>query len=345
MNPIDERLIMEHINLTPAESALDAAQMPQLIQIYLSNLAAQLDARTVKGYAAKLCYVERWLREEGPAWQFALTRSRLLALEQWLFERPLQRSEGTLAYNTRRDVLRRLRQLLRWAFQDGYLNRDYSLWVPPARGEAPKYEPAPLEALSKLLIAAGNSPTPWRDRCIAALFIGVGLRRSEVSALKVQDIQLYADDSGVAKVVGKRTKANKTGRRDVALDNVTGSYVRAWLEVLDEIYGPLFPSNLNRGEGISPQSVYRVVKRAIARAGLEDEPGLIACHSLRRSYTTHAAKAARTDAELYALQRQLGHKSFVQTSQYNLLGPDEIREMVKSPISRISSGSQPRRPR
>ncbi|MEZ4714275.1 MAG: site-specific integrase [Caldilineaceae bacterium] len=345
MNPINERLIMEHINLTPAESALDAAQMPQLIQIYLSNLAARLDPRTVEGYAAKLNYFECWLQEEGPHWRFALTRSRLLALEEWLFTRPLQRSDGTLSYNTRRDVLRRLRQLLRWAFQDGYLSRDYSLWVPSARGASPRYELAPLEALSKLLIAAGDSPAPWRDRCIVALFIGVGLRRAEVAALSVQDIQLYADDSGVAKVIGKRTKANKTGRRDVALDRVTGSYVRAWLEVLDQIYGPLFPSNLNRGEGISPQSVYRVVKRAIGRAGLEDEPGITACHSLRRSYATHAAKAANTNAELDALQRQLGHKSFVMTSQYNLLGPDEIREMVKSPLSRISAGSQPRRPR
>lgn len=334
-----ERLIMEHINLTPIESALNAAQMPQLIRIYLVHLAARLDQKTIEGYTVKLSYFERWLAEHGPAWQFALTQSRLLAFEQWLYEQPLKRGGGTLAYNSRHDAIRRLRQVFRWAFHDGYLGRDYSLWVPPARGDAPKYTPAPLAALSRLLIAAGDSPTPQRDRCMVALFIGSGLRRAEVAGLAVQDIQLYADGSGVAHVVGKRTAANASGRRDVAIDAVTGSYVRAWLDVLGRAYGPLFPSNKSEGEGLAPRSVYGVVKRAIRRAGLEDEPGLIACHSLRRSYATHAAKAARTNAELDALQRQLGHKSFTMTSQYNLLGVAEIGEMIQSPISRISRGA------
>ncbi len=62
---------------------------------------------------------------------------------------------------------------------------------------------------------------------------------------------------------------------------------------------------------LTADSVARILKRLARHAGLD--PATVAGHSLRRG---HATQAARNDAPLTRVQRQLGHARVDTTSGY-----------------------------
>lgn len=318
------------INLSPPETLLDAMHLDELITVWLNWLYARRDKNTVDGYAYKMSHFRRWLADVGPKRSWLLRRDDFEEFARYLEQETLGRQSKPLSWHTQNDILRRLRQLFRWAYMKGYTEgRNYTSWVPSPDGESPRRKVAPLEALHRLFVAAGKSGQPGRDRAIIALFIGTGIRRSECASLRVEGIQIYADNTGVAVVIGKRTQANKSGRREVAFDAATGGFIRAYLDVYGLDSGPLFRAP--NGAGLTPQGVYKAVKRAVITAGLEEH--IVACHDLRRAFATHFARKYRGEVYADLLRRQLGHSSFRTTSQYLLLEADDMRTEIKSPVA------------
>jgi len=151
------------------------------------------------------------------------------------------------------------------------------------------------------------------------------------ASLWVDHIQIYADNTGVALVTGKRTQANKSGVREVAFDGATGGFLRAYLDVYGLESGPLFRAT--SGEGLTPQGVYKAVKRAVVAADLNNQ--IVACHDLRRAFATHFARKYRGEVYADMLRRQLGHASFRTTSEYLLLEADDMRSDIKSPVAHL----------
>ncbi len=317
------------IRREPDTAGLDARDLDWLLERFLLDRRGVIDGATVDGYAFKLAWFRAWWQQVGPGCDWILTRETLLAFERYLRGVTSPRTGRPLAYHTRKDVLRRLREALRWAQAVGYLDRSYAAWVPPAQGGAPVRRAARVEALWRLMEAAAQSPYPARDRTILALMIGMGLRRGEVAALNVEDLVVEADQSGEATVHGKRTKANPTGIRLAAFDAATGRYVVAYLDACGYAAGPLFRAP--GGSRLTPVGVYKAVKRAIRLAGLQDS--IQGCHDLRRAFATHWAREHKGERAADLLRRQLGHASFQMTTHYLLTEVDDIREEIVSPLA------------
>lgn len=323
----DDERTMASINLTPPEPALDARHLDDLIVLWLETGVSAAD--TASGYAYKVRYFRDWWSAVGPARDWTLRRRDLEAFAAYL-ETVTSRTGQPLSYHTRNDVLRRLRQMFRWALARGYTEgRDYTPWVPRADGEPPPRQAASMEDLAALFDAAGESPNPARDRTILAVLIGTGIRRGECASIQVEDIRIYADKSGVMTVTGKRTRANRTGRRSVAFDAETGAYLTAYLDLTKLEKGPLFRGA--SGKALTTQSIYRTVKRCAEAAGLGDQ--IQGCHDLRRAFATHFARMFKGEGYGDLLRRQMGHKTYRMTSQYSLLDADDIRDSLKSPLS------------
>lgn len=326
---------MGRINLAPDEPALDARQLDALIGLWLDDCRSRLAAETVEGYGYKIAYFREWWARAGPERDWRLRRRNLAEFERELQTTPSRHGEP-LSFNSRRDVLRRLTGVFKWAFREGYTETDYSAWVPEADGEPPIRQAAALPQLRKLFDAAADSSYAVRDRAILAVLIGTGMRRGECASLRVEDLRLYADGSGVATVRGKRTKGNRTGERLVAFDAATGRYLTAYLDVSGLARGPLWPGP--KGP-LTPQGVYRVVKRCVRLAGLE---GVIAGpHDLRRTFATTLARYAK-DSQLDGdrLRRQMGHATYRMTSQYSLLDVDDIRDSLRSPLAMMAPAAE-----
>lgn len=312
------------INLAPAEEVLRAEHLDALIQAWLDTCATRLPKHTAEGYANKVAHFRRWWSTYGPAHGWKLRRGDLVAFANYLVQKKL-------SYNSRKDVLRRLRQMFLWALQNNYTDgRNYAVWVPPAEGSAPMRTVTPLLSLKRLVAAAGRTSNPGRDRAILAILIGTGLRRSEAAGLNVQDIQIDADGSGMAQVwEAKRVKGREVQSRLVAFDRHTGRYLVEWLNIYNVQFGPLFPSA--HGGKLSSQGIYKVVKAIIRDAGLEGE--IQGPHDLRRAFATYFERRRRGEGHGRLLSKQLGHANYRMTSQYSLQDIEDVREVITSPFA------------
>jgi integrase len=325
------------INLDPPEPTLYAKALDALIELWLDAALNSASPETVKGYRYKIAYFRRWWAEVGPAVQWQLTKRLLIEFELWL--RTVEGDRVTkLSYHSRNDVMRRVAAMFTWAAQNEYTARDYGDWLPVVTGSPPKRRAARLDELERLFEVART----YRDRCILALLIGTGIRRSECASLQVEMVRLYADGSGVATVIGKRTRANKTGEREVAIDIATGYHVRLHLDFCRYPDGPLFRSHYGTriGKALRPQGIYNVVKRCLRRAGLHH---IVGPHDLRRAFATHMARLHRDETHADLLRRQMGHSSYKMTATYTLLEIEDIRDDFVSPLHWVAPGDgQPR---
>ncbi len=100
--------------------------------------------------------------------------------------------------------------------------------------------------------------TGRRDQVLLALALQAGLRLSELTGLRCQDVELGT--GAHVKCLGKGRK-----RRDTPLDKATVSLLRAWLRERDrQPEDPLFPSR--QGGRLSSDAVQRLVAKHVATA-------------------------------------------------------------------------------
>lgn len=142
----------------------------------------------------------------------------------------------------------------------------------------------------------GEDPASLRDRAVLLIGFVAALRRSEISALNVEDVTIVR--AGL-EVSIRRSKTDQLGA-GCMLPVPYGSSIatcpvralQAWLELAGSSSGPLFVA-INRGRRITPhrlsgESIATIVQRRSRAAGIETDIG---GHSLRAGFCTSAADA------------------------------------------------------
>lgn len=137
-----------------------------------------------------------------------------------------------------------------------------------------------------------------RDAAVVAVGFAGALRRSEISGLRVEDIEFLGGtgEPGGMFLHIRRSKTDQSGRgQRVAVPE--GSRIqpvrrmRRWLSVAGHADGPAFQSlwrgGRPRGRALHPTEVARVVKRCVEAIGLD--PADYSGHSLRAGFVTSAA--------------------------------------------------------
>lgn len=318
------------IRRTPRVPTLDGTHLNWLLDAYVLSCRDRLSHQlTSDGYEYQLRWFKDWWRYEGQKKGWLLQPSDLLRFEKHLGSVISRRTRKALSYHTRATILKRLREALKWAHEHGYLDRSYTHWVPMAEGAPPKRTAAQVSQLERLLEVVAAGPTPLRNKAVVALLMGMGLRRAEVSRLDIEDVLIYADYSGTAQIHGKRTKANPLGEREAAFDSATGKILMAYLDDCGRSSGPLFLGQRRRR--LAGHGIYTMLKKAIAKANLDTQ--IIGPHDLRRAFATIYRRTRKGQSSADLLQRQLGHASYEQTSEYTLLNVDDIRADIVSPMS------------
>jgi site-specific recombinase XerD len=153
-----------------------------------------------------------------------------------------------------------------------------------------KKAPATAEVLATL--AFPETLAGIRDRAILLLGFAAGLRRSEVVDLDVNDVAWRK--KGVLLHIG-RSKTDQEGA-GAHIPVPAGSKLQpvaalsAWLEASGIADGPIFRQVDRHGrlgaQRLSDRSVARIVKRAIAAAGIDES--VFSGHSLRAGFVTSA---------------------------------------------------------
>jgi integrase/recombinase XerD len=174
------------------------------------------------------------------------------------------------------------------------------------------------DEVAKLLSQpTGTAPTALRDRALLELMYACGLRASEAIGVEVADVDM---DDGVLRARGKGSK-----ERVVPVGRAALEAVRIYLErgrpalVHGGIVAQLFVNF--RGEPLTRQGLYKIVRRHAATAGLAER---MSPHTLRHTFATHLLAGG---CDLRSVQEMLGHADVATTQLYTHLSSARLKDV------------------
>ena len=151
-----------------------------------------------------------------------------------------------------------------------------------------------------------------RDSAILATMYDAGLRASEPGALVIDDVNI---ESGILRTKGK-------AKHKYESIFIHDDYLRALREFLvfreaihderPELFPSYAPSKTMRSGGVGPDSVWTIIRRRFAAAGLSAAGRRISPHILRYSLAT---RLARAKMDIDTIRIVMRHQS-VQTTQH-----------------------------
>jgi site-specific recombinase XerD len=221
-----------------------------------------------------------------------------------------RRLADTDAPATCRLALSALRGVLREAWRLGQLSREdfeRAIDLPAVRGTHKRLHPLIDPHRIRLLFShrsADSSPRTLRDLAILAILYGAGLRRAELSALSLDDVE-----EDTLAVCGKGRQY-----RLVFLPKEGCELLSRWIELRGQEAGPLFVrihrSSKLTNQPLSTEAIARIVRKRAMEAGI----GVLTPHDLRRAMATHLLG---NGVDLLLVQKILRHRSVSTTAIYD----------------------------
>jgi len=192
-----------------------------------------------------------------------------------------------------------------------------------AKGVAQR-EAAPLmkEDLFSVLAKMGDRPKDLRDKALLLIGFAAALRRSELIALNVGDVQSVRQGV-VITIRQSKTDQEAAGRQlGIPFGRTRWCPIKTleeWLVHAAITEGPIFRQVNRHGHilprRMKPEAVSIVVRERVASIGLN--PELYSGHSLRAGLASSAAEAGVAS---WAIRRTTGHRSDQMLNRYIRLG-------------------------
>jgi integrase/recombinase XerC len=151
----------------------------------------------------------------------------------------------------------------------------------------------------------GSSYLGLRDKLIINLLYQTGMRRSELSGLSLESIDL---NQKIIKVIGKRNK-----ERLIPIANEISDEIEAYLEERDRYFPETEENALlltEKGKPVYVKLIYRVVNRYLSMVTTLEKTSP---HILRHTFATHMLNHG---ADLNAIKELLGHANLSATQIY-----------------------------
>ncbi|NIP31284.1 MAG: tyrosine recombinase XerC [Candidatus Dadabacteria bacterium] len=159
-----------------------------------------------------------------------------------------------------------------------------------------------------------KKPLLYRDKAIMELLYSSGLRVSEISNVKLDDLNF---GEAIIKVVGKGNK-----ERIVPIGSKALSAINYYLDSREDLKPKSRYLFLNfRGNKISTRSISRIIKKYALISGISKD---ISPHVLRHTFATHLLGSG---ADLRSIQEMLGHSSLSTTQKYTHISIEQIMKI------------------
>ncbi|MBR4591934.1 MAG: tyrosine-type recombinase/integrase [Elusimicrobiaceae bacterium] len=219
---------------------------------------------------------------------------------------------------SRNTVLRKiasLRSFAAYLLEQGHLLQNpFKLLPAPKRQKIlPKF--LTVSETEQLLNSAAHTKMSPRDRALFELMYSSGLRRSEVTGLKISDVDFF---NGIVKVFGKGSKERLVPVTDEALCAIK-DYLAC--RVNPQPQEALF---LNKnGRPLTGDGLAYIFKNTAIAAHLARK---VTPHSLRHSFATHLLN---NGCDLRSLQEMLGHKSLAATQVYTHVSVEKLKNVYR----------------
>jgi integrase/recombinase XerD len=160
-----------------------------------------------------------------------------------------------------------------------------------------------------------------RDRAILETLYATGMRVSELTALKIEQLLL---DEELVRIHGKGNKERIVPIGSTAREHCTLYLrtVRPRLMRRENVHRHVFVNH--RGGPLSRMSILTITKKYAARAGISLD---VHPHTFRHSFATHLLEGG---ADLRSVQEMLGHVDISTTQIYTHVDRDYLREVHRS---------------
>jgi integrase/recombinase XerD len=227
------------------------------------------------------------------------------------------RREG-LAARSRARHLVALRGFYRFLAQANVLARDPAklLDIPKTILKLP--DVLSVEEVRRLLDSPDTrTPRGIRDSAMLEVLYAAGLRVSELTRLKIQDMHL---DAGFVRVFGKGSQERVVPIGQHAREKVLFYLEQARSRLVKDCVSPyLFIGR--SGRPMTRQAFWKRLRRYATKAGLFRK---VYPHSLRHSFASHLLEGG---ADLRAVQLMLGHADISTTQIYTHVTKDRLKEL------------------
>lgn len=185
--------------------------------------------------------------------------------------------------------------------------------------ESPLADPEP-EATLPADRRAWMAYARMRDAAIFEVLYSTGARISELTGLSEDAIDLIA---GVARVRGKGRKERlcPLGKPAVGALRRMVELREAWRMASGVRLNPKVLFANRQGGRLTPRSVERMMKKHLARCGLNPE---LSPHAIRHSFATHLLDSG---ADLRSVQEFLGHANLSTTQIYTHVSAERMKQV------------------
>jgi integrase/recombinase XerD len=292
--------------------------IPAAISSFLTHVQVEkgLAYNTLSAYRRDLAKFEEFAKKRKLALN-AVKRDDLVDFLASLYRQKLE--SKTVARH-----LVTLRNFFRHAQVQELISEDPTahLESPKIRRSLPGY--LRLEEVEKLLeIPNQKTPLGLRDRAMLEVLYSTGLRVSELTSLRVTDLDTKV---GCVRCIGKGDKERivPVGRKALG---IVERYLR---EGRTTLIGParggagMFLFVNRRGGRISRVGVWKVLSAYGRRAGLRVP---LTPHMLRHSFATHLLERG---ADLRSVQLMLGHSDISTTQIYTHVVEERLKQIYKA---------------
>lgn len=222
-------------------------------------------------------------------------------------------------------MLSALRQTLKNAWRLGLMSADDYMKaadIANVKGEKPDQAAGRALTLGELMALVGacadGTPSGTRDAAMLAVAYAGGLRRAEIVALDLADLDTA---KGVLTAKGKRNKV-----RTVPIQNGALAAVNDWLQLRGEAPGPLFYRVRKGGKveaaRLTTQAVYHIMHARAEDAGVK----AFSPHDMRRTFAGDMLDAG---VDISTVQKLMGHASVSTTAGYDRRGERAKVEAAK----------------
>ncbi len=292
------------------------------ISAFLEAQAAELGAaqNTLLAYGRDLKDFRDWLGETGFD---AVTRAQV---EDYLVHCDAQ----GLSRATRARRLSAIKQLFRFAFEEGWRTENPAIQVASPGREKRLPKTLSVEEVDHLLSAARASGRSAMERqrntCLLELLYATGMRVSELVGLPVSAAR---GDPRMLLIQGKGGK-----ERMVPLSQDARDALAEWLKLRDTAEEEvriksrtppspfLFPSRGKAGH-LTRVRFYTLIKELAVQGGVD--PARVTPHTLRHAFATHLLAGG---ADLRAIQTLLGHADVSTTEIYTHVLDTRLQALV-----------------
>ena len=285
--------------------------------------ARQYSAQTVKARRIEVGYFIDWCEARAVRRPEEVSRALLERYRQHVFLYRRKTDSAPLSHQTQAKRLISLRAFFQWLAREHRLlyNPASELELPKQQQRLPRHILSVAEVEQVLNACdttdpAGN-PLGLRDRAMLEVLYSTGMRRAELTALRIEDVDFGGGTVFIRQGKGGKDRVVPLGERACRWVERYRYQVRSELQAhSDEPQddGSLFLAK--HGQGMQPKQLSVIVRGALEAAQLERFQGThpnAACHLLRHACATHMLE---NGADSRFIQALLGHADLSTTEVY-----------------------------